>query len=58
MVTAAPPAIPGGLKAQLAAAGRMVIPVGTYDQELVLIRRAGEGFAESRLMSVRFVPLV
>ncbi len=58
MVTAAPPSIPRAFKAQLADGGRMIIPVGTDYQELVLIRREGERFVESRLMSVRFVPLV
>lgn len=58
MVTAAPPSVPRALKTQLAEGGRMIIPVGTDFQELVLIRRSGERFPESRLMSVRFVPLV
>lgn len=58
IVTAAPPSIPRALKAQLRDGGRMIIPVGTDYQELVLMRREGERFLESRLMSVRFVPLV
>jgi len=58
MVTAAPPTIPRALKVQLGNAGRMIIPVGTDYQELVLMRREGERVLESRLMSVRFVPLV
>jgi protein-L-isoaspartate(D-aspartate) O-methyltransferase len=58
MVTAAPAAVPQALKAQLGEGGRMVIPVGTDFQDLVLVRRAGGRFTEERLLGVRFVPLV
>jgi protein-L-isoaspartate(D-aspartate) O-methyltransferase len=58
MVTAAPAAVPHALKSQLGEGGRMVIPVGTDFQDLVLVRRSGGRFAESRLLGVRFVPLV
>jgi protein-L-isoaspartate(D-aspartate) O-methyltransferase len=58
VVTAAPPAVPEGLKAQLKVGGRLVVPVGTADQELVVIERTADGFRERRLMPVRFVPMV
>ncbi len=59
MVTAACAAgIPPALRDQLRDGGRMVIPVGSVSQELVLITRRGEEFAEARLIPVRFVPLI
>jgi len=58
MVTAAPKTVPKALREQLREGGRMIIPVGEDWQELVLVRRRGETFPETRLLSVRFVPLV
>ena len=58
VVTAAPPAVPEALKQQLKVGGRLVVPVGTHDQELLVIRRTPDGFEERRLMPVRFVPMV
>jgi len=58
IVTAAPAGIPSALKDQLAVGGRMIIPVGVLDQELVLVRREETSFRETRLLPVRFVPLV
>ena len=58
VVTAAPPTVPEALKQQLKLGGRLVVPVGTGDQELLVIERTGTGFTERRLMPVRFVPMV
>jgi protein-L-isoaspartate(D-aspartate) O-methyltransferase len=58
VVTAAPPAVPEALKQQLKVGGRLVVPVGTFEQELLLIERTATGFREQRLMPVRFVPMV
>jgi protein-L-isoaspartate(D-aspartate) O-methyltransferase len=58
VVTAAPPTVPEALKAQLADGGRLVIPVGDEDQELLVLTRRGARFEERRLLPVRFVPLV
>ncbi len=58
VVTAAPPAVPEALKQQLKVGGRLVVPVGTTNQELVVIERTADGFRERRLMPVRFVPMV
>jgi protein-L-isoaspartate(D-aspartate) O-methyltransferase len=58
MVTAAPAVVPRALTDQLGEGGRMVIPVGEYSQELVLVRREGGRLSESRLLGVRFVPLI
>jgi protein-L-isoaspartate(D-aspartate) O-methyltransferase len=48
------------LRAQLAAGGRLVMPVGRSRQQqtLVLVRRADGGYAEERLAPVAFVPLI
>jgi protein-L-isoaspartate(D-aspartate) O-methyltransferase len=57
LVTAAPPAIPEPLKDQLGPAGRLVVPVGIDSQQLIVVRRAGGRFEESRIAPVRFVPM-
>jgi len=57
IVTAAPDHIPQPLKDQLKIGGRLVIPVGTRYQELLLITRTEKGFEERRLLPVRFVPM-
>lgn len=58
IVAAAAPSVPQALKQQLAPGGRLMIPVGTGDQRLVLVERQGGVFRESRLEAVRFVPLL
>jgi len=58
LVSAAPAAVPIMLVGQLKFRGRMIIPVGTDFQELVLVTRKKEGWDEKRLLGVRFVPLV
>jgi protein-L-isoaspartate(D-aspartate) O-methyltransferase len=58
IVTAAAPAVPASLENQLAEAGRMIIPVGTDLQELLLVRRTSAGMRKERRLGVRFVPLV
>lgn len=58
IVTAAAAHILPGLEDQLGPAGRMVIPVGTDLQELVLVTRGNNGFERRTLLGVRFVPLV
>ncbi|HNY16098.1 MAG TPA: protein-L-isoaspartate(D-aspartate) O-methyltransferase [Treponemataceae bacterium] len=59
IVTAAPPAIPGKLVAQLATNGRMVIPVGTALQMLSVITRiSGDRVREEHIFPVAFVPMV
>jgi protein-L-isoaspartate(D-aspartate) O-methyltransferase len=57
VVAAAAPQVPKALQEQLAIGGRMVIPVGTENQELRLIERSASGFRETRLDAARFVPL-
>jgi protein-L-isoaspartate(D-aspartate) O-methyltransferase len=57
IVTAAPGRIPAPLEEQLAVGGRLVIPVGTWGQELVLVTRTAEGFRTEKIIPVRFVPM-
>lgn len=58
VVTAAPPEIPQELVKQLKIGGRMVIPVGKGEQELLRITRTEQGAKVERLLPVRFVPMV
>jgi protein-L-isoaspartate(D-aspartate) O-methyltransferase len=57
LVTAAPRETPQALLDQLAVGGRLVIPLGTLDQELVRLTRRESGFDRETLLPVRFVPL-
>ncbi len=57
IVSAAAPQTPPELLNQLAIGGRMVIPLGTVNQRLVLIERGDSGYLESELDAVRFVPM-
>jgi protein-L-isoaspartate(D-aspartate) O-methyltransferase len=57
LVTAAPPRIPEPLKQQLAVGGRLVVPVGEDEQELLVLTRTKTGFEERRVLPVRFVPM-
>ncbi|MCP2618846.1 protein-L-isoaspartate(D-aspartate) O-methyltransferase [Candidatus Aminicenantes bacterium AC-335-A11] len=58
LVTAAPSKIPESLQNQLDDGGRMIIPVGSFFQELVLVVRQKNKFKKKKLIPVRFVPLV
>jgi protein-L-isoaspartate(D-aspartate) O-methyltransferase len=58
LVSAAPATIPASLVEQLRVRGRMIIPVGTDFQELILVTRKKDGWDEERLIGVRFVPLI
>lgn len=57
IVTAAPDHVPEPLVAQLREGGRMIVPVGAVDQDLVLIERGPRGVVQRRVMPVRFVPM-
>ena len=57
-MTAAPEKIPQPLVDQLAAGGRMVIPVGGFFQELKVFTRDKDGrVTEKDIIPVRFVPM-
>lgn len=55
---AAPSEVPAELIDQLAVGGRLVMPVGGAEQQLVVIDRREDGIHRSALEAVRFVPLV
>ncbi len=58
IVTAAPDHVPEPLVAQLAPGGRLVIPVGGFSQDLMLIERGLDGRLRKRsIIPVRFVPM-
>lgn len=57
IVTCAPPEIPKPLIEQLADGGRLVVPVGTFWQELILIEKADGELSRSSVIPVRFVPM-
>jgi protein-L-isoaspartate(D-aspartate) O-methyltransferase len=58
IVTAAAEVIPQALLAQLKDGGRMVIPVGETEQQLLKIERKGDEYLSTVVEMVRFVPLV
>lgn len=60
VVTAGADYLPNSLYDQMAANGRMIVPVGGSDggQRLVRVRRQGQSFSHEDLDPVSFVPLV
>ncbi|MGK6320503.1 protein-L-isoaspartate(D-aspartate) O-methyltransferase [Sphingomonas sp. DT-204] len=60
LVAAGGPAIPQPLRAQLAHGGRLVMPVGTTDEQSLirLTRRGEDDYEKEDLGPVRFVPLI
>ena len=57
IVTAAPDEIPQALVDQLAIGGKMVVPVGTTSQEMVIITKSKKGISKKKTMPVHFVPM-
>ena len=59
LVSAAAPEVPPPLKAQLAEGGRLLIPLGTReDQVLTMLTRKGDQLERTPVTAVRFVPLL
>ncbi len=58
IVAAAAARVPRALLQQLAPHGRLILPLGVSAQQLALIELRPEGFVETRLDAVRFVPLL
>jgi len=57
IVTAAPPKIPPVLLEELKVGGVMVLPVGEYVQELVVVHKTSRGMEMQNVLPVRFVPM-
>ncbi len=57
IVTAAPDHVPQPLIDQLKPGGRMIIPVGRFEQDLVLIEKGHSGVTRRSTIPVRFVPM-
>lgn len=58
IVTAAPDEVPEELVRQLKVGGRMVIPIGSFFQELYLITKRESGIKQELLLPVVFVPMI
>jgi protein-L-isoaspartate(D-aspartate) O-methyltransferase len=58
VVTAAPEQIPQALVDQLGLDGKLVIPVGTTNQQMVIVTKTREGVVQRKTIPVRFVPMV
>ncbi len=57
MVTAAPDHVPQPLVDQLRLGGRLVLPVGRHEQDLIRLRKTTKGLTREILLPVRFVPM-
>jgi protein-L-isoaspartate(D-aspartate) O-methyltransferase len=58
ILAAAAADVPQTLLGQLAPGGRLVMPLGSVEQVIILVERADSGFVETRFDAVRFVPLL
>lgn len=58
IVTAAPEYIPQTLIDQLAVNGTMVIPLGTWYQQIFVLTKTPEGMVKEKTIPVRFVPMI
>jgi protein-L-isoaspartate(D-aspartate) O-methyltransferase len=59
IVTCSPSHVPQPLKDQLAEGGRMIIPVGQFpDQELILLKKKGGELTQQAILPVLFVPMM
>ncbi|MDD5385075.1 MAG: protein-L-isoaspartate(D-aspartate) O-methyltransferase [Gallionella sp.] len=56
IMACAAPVLSSALREQLAAGGRMALPVGMQEQWLYLVERDAGGFRETKLEPVKFVP--
>ena len=57
IVTAAPEHIPQPLIDQLATNGKMVIPVGTWYQDMIVLTKTIDRIVQKKTIPVRFVPM-
>lgn len=58
LVTAAPEEIPYTLVEQLALNGKMIIPVGKHNQQIMIITKTLAGLIKEKALPVRFVPMI
>ncbi|MFQ5351210.1 MAG: protein-L-isoaspartate(D-aspartate) O-methyltransferase [Thermoanaerobaculia bacterium] len=58
IVTAAPERVPQPLVEQLKIGGKMVIPVGRFLQELLVVTKTEDGIQTREVAGVRFVPMI
>ena len=58
ILAAAAPHVPKLLLDQLAPGGRLIMPLGSREQVLLMVENRPEGFVETRFDAVRFVPLL
>ncbi len=57
VLTAAPEEIPAPLVSQLRLGGRIILPLGGDQQELVVLTKDDQGLLRKRILPVRFVPM-
>jgi protein-L-isoaspartate(D-aspartate) O-methyltransferase len=57
IVTAAPEKVPQPLLDQLKVGGRLVIPVGSFFQDLLVLTKTATGLEKKNVIPVRFVPM-
>ena len=58
VMAAAAAQIPGALTDQLAIGGRLVLPLGTDEQRLLVVTRTERGLEQETLDEVKFVPML
>ncbi|MBT9614444.1 MAG: protein-L-isoaspartate(D-aspartate) O-methyltransferase [Burkholderiales bacterium] len=58
VMAAAATHIPQELLSQLEMGGRLVLPIGTETQKLTVVERTPQGFQQTELEQVKFVPLL
>lgn len=58
LVSAAPPEVPRELVRELGEGGRLILPLGEEDQELVLFKKEASGLTSKDLGAVTFVPML
>ncbi len=57
IVTAAPEHIPQPLVDQLKVEGKLIIPIGEFFQDLILVKKMEKGILKENITGVRFVPM-
>jgi protein-L-isoaspartate(D-aspartate) O-methyltransferase len=57
IITAAPDHIPEAIIPQLKMGGSLVLPIGSYFQDLYKVKKTEKGIIKDKIASVRFVPM-